>query len=141
MISKSIQGTIKNGKIVFTNPEGGEIWLELNEGKDIEISLVKETKRTDRQNRALHLWFEQVAEVMEESGMDMRNVIKVPLTPTPYLVKEEMWKPIQEKLFGTKSTSELNVDEVDKIQKIMSEAMARSLKISVPFPSEPDERY
>ncbi len=140
MTPQSLQGTIKNGKIEFTGT-GSEIWLELNEGKDIVISVVKETKRTDRQNRALHKYFELVAEEMEEAGYDLRTVIKAPITPTPYLVKEQMWKPIQEKLTGKESTTELNVDEIDRVYKIMDEAMARSLKISVPFPSEPDERY
>jgi hypothetical protein len=141
MISNSITGKIKDGKIEFDSPTGSQIWCEVNEGKEIKISIDKDTKRTDRQGRALYLWFDLIAEAMTEAGYDMRNVIKVPLTPTPYLVKEQMWKPIQEKLFGTKSTAELQIDQIDKIQKIMSEAMARSLKIIVPFPSEPDERF
>jgi hypothetical protein len=140
MISKVLRATIKNGKIEFYDPTGSEIWLELMEGQDIEIKKVT-NKRTLRQNNALHLWFELVAQEMEEAGCDLRSTIKAEITPTAYMVKELMWKPIQKKLTGKKSTSELNTDEISRIYKIMDEAMARSLKISVPFPSEPDERF
>jgi len=140
MTPKSIQAKVNNGKIEFNSNTGSEMWLELNEGQDVEIKKISNT-RTTRQNNALHLWFELVAQEMEEAGCDLRSTIKTEITPTAYMVKELMWKPIQEKLTGKKSTSELNTDEIDKIYKIMDEAMARSLKISVPFPSEPDERF
>ncbi len=140
MIPKTLNATIKNGKIELNDSTGSELWLELNENQDIEIRKVT-NQRTTRQNNALHLWFEQVAQEMEEAGYDMRTTIKAPITPTPYLVKEQMWKPIQKKLTGKESTADLTTDEIDKVFKIVSEALARSLKINIPFPSEYDERY
>lgn len=138
-IPKKIQAKIRGGKIELAGT-ASEMWLELMDGKDITISVETNT-RTTRQNSALHLWFELVAQEMEDSGCDLRTTIKTEITPTAYMVKELMWKPIQKKLTGKESTSELDTDEISKIYKIMSEAMARSLKINIPFPSEYDDRF
>lgn len=140
MTPKSIQAKVNNGKIEFYDSTGSEIWLELMEGQEVEIKKVANT-RTTRQNNALHLWFEQVSEKMIEAGIDMRTFFKVPLPATPEIIKENMWKFVQRKITGKESTTELTTDEINLIHKILDEAMARELHFTVPFPSEPDERY
>lgn len=56
-----------------------------------------EDKRTPKQNRALHKWYTLLAHEMTSQGLDMRKVLKpsIEITPTPELVKNYLWRPIQ----------------------------------------------
>ena len=94
-------------------------------------------KRTTLQNRALHLYLTRLAEAMEECGMDMRTVVKVPIKPTQANVKEEMLKPVMNALWpDIHSTTELSTAQIGELYEVMNRFTAERLHISVPFPSE-----
>lgn len=74
--------------------------------------------RTGQQNRALHLFFETLAEELNTAGVDMKLILKglpvnIPATKTN--IKEDIWKPIQWAMFNKKSTTQLEKGEIDKI--------------------------
>jgi hypothetical protein len=76
-----------------------------------------QVKRTATQNRALHLWFELLAEELNRAGLDMRLVLK-PEVSIPWnkqTVKDYLWRPIQKAQLGKKSTTELTTAEIDKV--------------------------
>ena len=66
--------------------------------------------RTEQQNKALHLFFAQLADELNDHGFDMRKLIRqeVEISWTPFSVKEYLWRPIQRILTGKKSTTKLD---------------------------------
>ncbi|MDF1498765.1 MAG: hypothetical protein P1P85_05460, partial [Patescibacteria group bacterium] len=69
--------------------------------KVIDIQNVKQT-RTSQQNNALHLWFTQLAETLNEKHFDMRTIIRndIDIEWTTYTIKEYLWRPLQKALYG-----------------------------------------
>ncbi len=97
------------------------------------------SQRTIRQNNALHLLFTQLADEMTAKGIDMRTFIHVPVSFTPYSIKEYLWKPLQRALTGKKSTTQLDKNEdinliYDNLNRIISERTKGEVEMP-PFPS------
>jgi len=63
--------------------------------------------RTVAQNRSLHLFFEWIADMFNETGETYTNPMGIETIWTAIMVKEIIWKPLQFQLCGTKSTTEL----------------------------------
>jgi hypothetical protein len=94
---------------------------------------------TRKQQEALHLWFRQLSEVLQEMGLDMRQVMTLPIKPTEFVVKEDIFKPIMEKMFGYHSTTELkkkkDIDDIIDVIRSMFSDMKSDVVVP-PFPSE-----
>lgn len=96
-------------------------------------------QRTQQQNRALHKWFELLADELNSAGLDQRKVLK-PSISIPWAkqsVKEQLWRPIQKALFEKKSTTELlKQEEIDKIFDVINKHLGERFGLEVPhFPS------
>jgi len=93
-------------------------------------------QRTLQQNKALHLYFQLVADTLNDAGLDMRTVLKpgveIPWTKTT--VKEYLWRPIQNIQLMKKSTTELTTRDIDAIFDTMNRHLANH-GIHEPFPS------
>lgn len=100
-----------------------------------------EKQRTNRQNSALHEYFERLAEELNDSGLDMRKVLKeaVSIPWNKDTIKEYLWKPIEEAQLGKKSTTELTTKEVDLIYNTLNRHLGEKFGISVEFPRRKDE--
>jgi predicted RNase H-like nuclease len=105
---------------------------------------MQDEKRTLSQNDALHLWLTQIANLMRERGMTMRQVQKAmenydaPVTMES--LKEDVWKKIQFALFKTTSTKELKKSEkqIDDIVMTMVGIFSKPETHNItlpPFPS------
>lgn len=94
-------------------------------------------KRTDAQNRALHLWFTQITESLNDAGYDIKKTLarakELPWTPERF--KDLYWRPIQKHMTGKKSTTKLTTDEIDRVFVVVSKIIAEDTHIYVPFPS------
>ena len=104
----------------------------------MEDKLIK--KRTITQNSALHLWFQQLADALTEAGLDMRVVLKpeIEIKWTGASIKEYLWKPVMEKMFGNKSTTEMTTTEIDEIFEVITKHLSEKFGEwcdYVPFPS------
>jgi hypothetical protein len=97
-------------------------------------------KRTDRQNRALHLYFQFVADTLNEAGLDMRKTLKpeVSIDWTPHTVKEYLWRPVQKVQLGKTSTTELNSDEITKVWETINCFLGENHGVHTQFPSIED---
>ncbi len=98
--------------------------------------------RTKKQNDSLHLYFQQVADTLNDAGLDMRKVLK-PTVEIPWskdAVKEHMWQPIQKFLLGKESTTELlRYEDITKVYEVMNRHLAHpKIGIHVPFPNRKD---
>lgn len=95
-------------------------------------------KRTSKQNRALHLWYTQLAEALNEAGFDIRRTIKedFDIPWSPLTVKEYLWRPIQKIYMKEHSTKRLKTKDIDVIYDIINREIGQRTGIDVPmFPS------
>lgn len=104
----------------------------------------EEKIRTAQQNRALHLFFQLLADELNEAGLDMRKVLKpgidIPWTKTS--IKEFLWRPVQEAALGKKSTRQLlKQRDIDLIYDTLTRHLSQIFGISVPFPSIENEQF
>ena len=94
-------------------------------------------QRTLRQNRALHLYFQLVADTLNDGGLDMRAVLKpgvqIPWSKTS--VKEYLWRPIQKLQLQKKSTIQLTTKDIDSIYDTLNRFLATEHGVTEAFPS------
>lgn len=93
-------------------------------------------QRTLTQNRALHLWFTQVADTLNESGMDMRAVIReeVDIPWNMENVKNHLWRPLQIAILNKESTAKLTTSEIDKVYEVLNKVIGERCGFHIPFP-------
>ena len=106
--------TGKYVQLIPYNPE----WVNCDECKG--LGKVKEKKRTNPQNNSLHLFCTQLANKLNEMGLDVRTVMKptYEIWWTKYMVKDHLWRFFQRKKFGKESTTELSKhEEIDAIHE------------------------
>lgn len=132
-------GKIKEGKLVLNNPARYDKFMDsFGEGASVMLEVQKEVKlRSDKQRRAMELWFDMVAKALNKDGFDMRVFIDqgVDIMWTPYTVKEYLWRPMQQAILGKTTTRALTTDEIDKIYEPINKVMGERTGIHIPFPS------
>lgn len=101
------------------------------------LRLVKDNKRTLRQNDSLHLFFQMLADELNGAGLDMRKTLKpeIEIPWTKENVKTYLWKPVQDIYLKKKSTTELTTDQVSEVWEILNRHLGEKFGIYVPFPS------
>jgi len=138
----SIPAKLLNGKIEYS-PISFSRFAAANEGKMVDI-VVRKSKRTDRQNRSLHLFLSQVAEALDKEGFTVQDVTaqikKAEIHPTQEILKEIVWRPLQEIILGTKSTTELGKGDVDKVYEVFNKWLGENFHLHVPWPAYENEQ-
>ncbi len=93
--------------------------------------------RTNQQNKALHLYFEMVAQALNDAGLSQQVVLskyKVELDWSKERVKENLWRPIQKALTHKTSTTELKKHgDIDPIYEHVNRFLSQ-MGVHVPFP-------
>ena len=110
--------------------------IEPNGAYQVEIKKLPQ-KRTDKQNRALHKYFQMVADELEAKNLTVQEVLKesVERNWDKDAVKSLLWKPIQKALYGEDKTSKATTKYYDKVHFYLSHHLATKFGINVPFPS------
>lgn len=93
--------------------------------------------RTAQQNRALHLWFEMLAQEFNGAGYTVQLVLskKIDLDWDKGKIKELLWRPAQQAILGKKSTTELSKQEdIDRVYEHLNRHLAEKFELHVPFP-------
>ena len=96
-----------------------------------------EEQRTIQQNKALHKFFELLADALNDSGLDMRKTLK-PGIDIPWnrdRCKEFLWRPIQEAMTGKTSTTELNTVEPSEIYAVLDRHLSSKFGIHIEWPT------
>lgn len=94
-------------------------------------------QRTTLQNRALHKYFELLADTFNDAGLDMKKVLK-PEVDIPWnkeTVKNYLWRPIQKAQLEKESTTELTTQEIDLVFNTLNRHISEKFGLSEPFPS------
>jgi len=97
----------------------------------------KEKKqRSDSQNKSIHKGCTQIAELLIESGVPLRVVLKnLDTRPTMESIKDIFREIAKAKYPGLKSTAELTTDQVNPVWDDLVEAISLSSGVHIPFPS------
>ena len=107
----------------------------------IAIQYTTKKPRTMAQNSALHLWLGQVAQTLNDAGLDMKKTLK-PNVDIPWTVnsaKDHLWRPIQRIMVGEESTRDPERGEYNKIYETISRHLAQTHGIKIPeWPSKND---
>ena len=105
----------------------------------------KESKRTSLQNNSLHLWLAQVAEILNDAGIDQILFLeklsgKAEIPNTSISLKQRFWKPILKAMTNKESTTDMNTKEPDVIYKTASRVLSTNFGITPPpWPSRHGE--
>lgn len=98
----------------------------------------KRKRRTNLQNKALHKFFQQLADALNESGYSvaktLRHDVEIPWNKN--LCKELLWRPVQEAMTGKHSTTELNTVDPSEIYEVLNRHLGERLGVHVEWPSE-----
>ena len=97
--------------------------------------------RTLSQNAALHLYYRMLAEALNDAGLDARKTLKpeIEIPWTPEMIKDLLWRPIQEAMTGKHSTTELNTVDPSEIYQVLDRHLGEKFGLHVPFPSHEGE--
>ena len=98
-------------------------------------------KRTLQQNRALHKYFELLADELNDAGLDMKKVITVDVPWSAETIKEWIWKPVQKAQLLKESTTEMTTAEVNKVYETVNRLMAEKFGVHVSWPSIENDMF
>lgn len=115
-------------------------------GEIIEFEAKTEKQRTPTQNRCLHDYMGELANKLNEAGIDVKEVILLPMSFTKEIIKENMVKRIVKAMFPNKikinkngmeavSTTDLSTKEITVVYDHLDKFTAEEFGIHVPWPS------
>ena len=115
-----------------------EIRGKQTSGKPFTVEILDglEAKRSIPQNSGLHVYCRELALRLNESGYDMRKVLKqgVDIPWDEKAVKKHLWKPVQKAMLNTESTTELTRKQVSEVYEVLNRHLAEKFGVSMPFP-------
>ncbi len=96
----------------------------------------KYPQRTLRQNNALHLYCQLLADALNEAGYDMRKTLKadIDIPWTAENAKQYLFRPIMKAQLNKNSTTELTTTEVSAVFDTLNRHLGERLGVHVPFP-------
>ncbi len=108
---------------------------QLEQGNHLVYS-IKPAGRTERQNNAMHLWFRQMAEQLNDAGYSNKHPFneEVEIPFTEGLVKEMLYKPIIKSMYNKTSTTRLTGGELSEAAEVLIRWLSEKKGIYVPFP-------
>lgn len=104
--------------------------------RHLRLTLKTGKQRSLTQNRALHLFCKQLSNALNDAGYDFRTFVKegYPVPFNEMLVKEYLWRPIQEAVTGKVSTTKPKRAEYSQIYDVLNRKVAE-YGLHVPWPS------
>ena len=110
---------------------------QLNGSFRVEIKKIA-NQRTYLQNSAIHQYLTMLITEFNNSGLTVQQVLSVAIERewTMLGAKEVIWKPIQQAMFQTDSTTKLSTDQVPKVYDTINRHVGEKFGLYVPFPSK-----
>lgn len=96
-----------------------------------------EKQRTLQQNKALHKYLTELANTLNNAGLDMKAVLKpgVCIEWNQDMAKEYLWRPIQKAMQLEASTADLSTKDIQAVYAVLDRHLAQKFGVSVPWPS------
>jgi len=118
-----------------------QLEIQFQEKKFVKAKLSYRRQRSLSQNAALHLFCQQLADKLNEAGLDQRKVMK-PSADIPWnmeSVKENLWRPIQKAVTGLDSTTKPKTSQYPAIYDVLNMHLATKFGISVEWPKRRED--
>lgn len=101
-------------------------------------------KRSTKENSSLHKLFQHISDELNELGLTFNynglNGKSFETTYTPHLVKEYIWRPLQNTLLDKESTTRLSNSDIKLIFQVLEKWFAEK-GVQIVFPSESEDYY
>ena len=94
-----------------------------------------DTHITQKQFNALHVWCEQVAQCLNDAGLDQRVVLKpaIPIRWGKDSVKQYLYKPLLKALTGKESTTEQDKLDPSTVADHLARHMGEKFGVTLPM--------
>jgi hypothetical protein len=96
-------------------------------------------KRSSQENKALHVLFQNISFALNQNNFEYtwRGIqgFNISTKYTPEIVKNFIWKPLQDALLNKQSTTQLTHNDIQLIFEILGKFFAEN-KIEIQFPSK-----
>ena len=97
--------------------------------------------RSDKQGRALWVFFKLLADTLNDMGLEPRKLLKPEynLRWTKQSVHDDLWVPFQQAMFKKRSTRELKkLEEIDAVHETLMRELGEKHNVEfIPFPHDP----
>jgi len=99
-------------------------------------------KRTNPQNKSIHLFCDKLATELNSRGYDLRVVLKpsYKIRWDKDSVKENLWKPLQRAMYHLDSTTELDTSKVSRVHQELMQILIDNPNLPeldyIDFPSQ-----
>ena len=113
------------------------VFEEAEAGRERLYTLVR-ANRSNKQNNTLHLLLRRLAEALNEAGFEIPHPFKegLEIPYTQHSVKELLWLPIIEAMFGVTSSTELDTAQFSEAMTTLVDAVNRNTGVYVPIPAQ-----
>lgn len=125
------------GSLIPANKESQERIRTL-EKNCVYVVDIKVAKRTDSQNRSLHLWCDMIASELNKEKLVIQDVIKINTFWTMERVKDLIFKSVVKSLYNKDSTTKLNKNELDKVIDTITYYLGEKGIVCPLFPTRED---
>jgi len=96
-------------------------------------------KRTEKQRSAIEVYCRELAIKLNDAGLPIKEQFlgkEIELEWSQARVKDRIWKPTQLKLYGKKSTTDLDRKEVGETYEHLARFFAETVGLILPFPEQ-----
>jgi hypothetical protein len=100
-------------------------------------------QRTGLQNKSLHLYCTNLANALNDAGLDMKKTLKpeIEIPWTCQSVKDHLYKPILKSLTGKDSTIDMDTKDPSIVYEILNRFMGEKHGITVQWPDKESQSY
>lgn len=115
-----------------------EVLALIDSGNPLEVSIRPLRKqRTIKQNAALHVFCELLAQELNAAGYDMKRTLKegVEIPWNADRAKEFLWRPVQAAVLGIESTTEADTSQYTEVYQPLMRHMNQKFGVNVEWPS------
>lgn len=92
-------------------------------------------QRTEAQNASLHLWLRQVADTLNDAGLDMKTVLSAKEVDVPWTAvsaKEVLWRPLQETMTLYESTTQASTTDYPAVYEVLCRHFGQHMGVTLP---------
>lgn len=104
--------------------------------KHLTIKIKTGKQRTLTQNAAMHKYFTDLAQALNDAGYTVAKTLRKPIEMswTGSLVKDLLWRKVQQAVLKKDSTTQLERKECSEVYDEMNKIMIENFGISVQWP-------
>ena len=126
------------GNLIPYSAEDKKNLDKLADGAIYEIDIKNIDMRSIKQNSAIHLWCNMIAQQLNNNGLYVSDIIKTQSHWNMSKVKENIFKPVVKSLYDKDSTTKLKKDEFEQIIDTIIQAFATKGIVISDFPNRQD---